>query len=93
VSATISLTCLGCGHPVGDPVRPGKPLHERIPISRKDLLICCKCFEWMMGQDDGTLRLVTSRERAYLLIHRGGEMIRMLAVAAAASNADRTGAN
>jgi hypothetical protein len=72
------LKCPSCGYLVGDPLRPGEPLHVKKPISSKDLVICARCLEFMLGSDDGTLRIVTSKERAYLFVHRTDEMVRYL---------------
>lgn len=56
-------------------------------------MICCKCFELMLGTEAGTLRIITSKERAYILIHRGAEIIHFIQAAAIAAEADKNEAN
>lgn len=69
------------------------PLDKKIPITSKDLMICCKCFELMQGTSEGSLRILDSRERAFLLVHRGAEIIHFIRAAAVASEMDKTGTN
>lgn len=80
--------CLHCGHPIGVPVRPGEPdkwkaesVATRPNLRKNELMMCVKCTEWMMTTDEGGLRLATPQERAVLLVTRGAEMIKMLAIA------------
>ena len=68
-------------------------MHKRLPISKKDLMICCKCLEFMQGNDDGTLRILSARERAWLIINRTQEMVRALAIAATADKFTQNAAN
>lgn len=88
-----TLKCPSCGHSVGEPVRPGHGPNQNIVISPSYVMICCKCFEFMQGTWDKKLRILTSIERADLLVHRGAEMIRFIQMAAIASKADEDSKN
>jgi hypothetical protein len=86
------LKCPGCQQPVGEPVRPGLPLHKKKPISDTDLMICFKCFEIMQGTKEGTLRILTAKERTYVILFKPG-FIRMLQVCWAAQEPVKNAGN
>lgn len=86
------LKCPGCQHPVGEPVRPGEPLHKKKPISDTDMLICFKCFEVMQGTKEGTLRILTAKERTYCILFKPG-FIQMLRVVWAAQGMVKNAGN
>ena len=82
----LDLFCLNCHHPVGIPVRPGK--QDKPVLNDNEMMICIKCTEWMLTENGG-LRLVTPQERTYMLLNRGAEMLRMLAVVCKAAEIDK----
>lgn len=65
-----TVVCPSCKHPVGDPLDPKAPLNRKIQITEKYIMICAKCFEFTRGTKEGKLEILSSKERAFLILFK-----------------------